>query len=170
MGMTNNKNGIFGEPKKGIIYEDSDEGITLKYDPNTQYITFWNDGVKYEQMDCSFFSDWSSVVKELQTEYGIKLGYIKDFSPKQMELLKKLEDLLVELDANGVFLVHQTELANLSAYNIEGFTGGMSVLYDTNEIPNDAVDVTDSMYMVDVYLPHQYKSCDKVLGWNVGIV
>jgi hypothetical protein len=60
---------------KGIIYEDSDEGITLKYDPNTQFITFWDDEIKYDQMDCSFFSNWSSVVKELQSEYGINLFY-----------------------------------------------------------------------------------------------
>lgn len=71
--MIQNQLGISGEPTKGIIYEDSDEGITLKYDPNTQFITFWDDEIKYDQMDCSFFSDWSSVVKELQSEYGINL-------------------------------------------------------------------------------------------------
>ena len=47
--MIQNQLGISGEPSKGIIYEDSDEGITLKYDPNTQFITFWKDGVKYDQ-------------------------------------------------------------------------------------------------------------------------
>lgn len=41
---------IYGEHTKGIIYEDSDEGITLKYDPNTQFITFWDDEIKYDQM------------------------------------------------------------------------------------------------------------------------
>lgn len=71
--MIQNQLGISGEPTKGIIYEDSDDGITLKYDPNTQFITFWDDEIKYDQMDCSFFSDWSSVVKELQSEYGINL-------------------------------------------------------------------------------------------------
>lgn len=71
--MILNQLGISGEHTKGIIYEDSDEGITLKYDPNTQFITFWNDEIKYDQMDCSFFADWSSVVKELQLEYGINL-------------------------------------------------------------------------------------------------
>jgi len=73
--MIQNQMGISGEPTKGIIYEDSDDGITLKYDPNTQFITFWDDEIKYDQMDCSFFSDWSSVVKELQSEYGINLFY-----------------------------------------------------------------------------------------------
>ena len=71
--MILNQLGISGEHTKGIIYEDSDEGITLKYDPNTQFITFWDDEIKYDQMDCSFFADWSSVVKELQSEYGINL-------------------------------------------------------------------------------------------------
>lgn len=64
---------ISGEHSKGIIYEDSDEGITLKYAPNTQFITFWDDEIKYNQMDCSFFSDWSSVVEELQSEYSVDL-------------------------------------------------------------------------------------------------
>ena len=73
--MILNQLGISGEHTKGIIYEDSDEGITLKYDPNTQFITFWDDEIKYDQMDCSFFSNWSSVVKELQSEYGINLFY-----------------------------------------------------------------------------------------------
>ena len=167
--MTNKTNGIYGEPTKGIIYEDSDEGITLKYDPNTQYITFWNDGVKYEQMDCSFFSDWSSVVKELQTEYGIKLGNTTGFSQKQMDLLKKLEHLLVELEANDVFLVHQTEMGCLSAFNVADYNE-YSVLYDTNEIPNGATDITDTMYSVKGYIPHQYESCDKVLGGYDDIV
>lgn len=73
--MILNQLGISGEHTKGIIYEDSDEGITLKYDPNTQFITFWDDEIKYDQMDCSFFSNCSSVVKELQSEYGINLFY-----------------------------------------------------------------------------------------------
>lgn len=71
--MIQNQLGISGEPTKGIIYEDSDEGITLKYDPNTQFVTFWEGDIKYDQLDCSFFSDWSSVVEELQSEYGIDL-------------------------------------------------------------------------------------------------
>ena len=71
--MILNQLGISGEHTKGIIYEDSDEGITLKYDPNTQFTTFWDDEIKYDQMDCSFFSNCSSVVKELQSEYGINL-------------------------------------------------------------------------------------------------
>ena len=71
--MIQNQLGISGEPTKGIIYEDSDEGIALKYDPNTQFVTFWEGNIKYDQLDCSFFSDWSSVVKELQSEYGIDL-------------------------------------------------------------------------------------------------
>lgn len=82
-----------------------------------------------------------------------------------MVLLKNLEHLLAELELNGLFLVHQTESGCLSAYNAEGFTE-MSVLYDTNEIPSDAVDVTDTMYVVNGYVPHQYKSCDKVLGYT----
>ena len=73
--MILNQLGISGEHTKGIIYKDSDEGITLKYDPNTQFITFWDDEIKYDQMYCSFFSNWSSVVKELQSEYGINLFY-----------------------------------------------------------------------------------------------
>lgn len=80
------------------------------------------------------------------------------FTPKQMELLKKLEHLLYELEANDVFLVHQTEQGCLSAFN------GYSVLYDSNEIPSFATDITDTMYVVNGYVPHQYKSCDKVLG------
>lgn len=71
--MIQNHWGISGEPSKGIVYEDSEEGITLKYDPNTQFITFWEDDTKYDQMDCSFFSDWDSVLKELYSEYGINL-------------------------------------------------------------------------------------------------
>ena len=71
--MKQNQLGISGEPSKGIIYEDSDEEITLRYDPNTQFISFWEDGVKYDQMDCSFFFDWDSVTKELHAEYGINL-------------------------------------------------------------------------------------------------
>ena len=161
--MTNNKIGIYGEPTKVIIYEDSDEGITLKYDPNTQYITFWNDGVKYEQMNCSSFSHWHTVLKVLQSEYGIKLDNTTGFNQKQMDLLKKLEHLLAELEANDVFLVHQTEDAWLSAFNVAAFKG-YSILYDSNEIPNFAADITDTMYVVDGYVPHQYKSCDKVCG------
>lgn len=71
--MIQNQLGISAEPTKGIIYEDSDEGITLKYDPNTQFVTFWEGDIKYDQLDCLFFSDWSSVVEELQSEYGIDL-------------------------------------------------------------------------------------------------
>lgn len=71
--MIQNQLGISSEPTKGIIYEDSDEEITLKYDPNTQFVTFWGGDIKYDQLDCSFFSDWSSVVEELQSEYGIDL-------------------------------------------------------------------------------------------------
>lgn len=71
--MKQNCLGIPGEPTKGIIYKDSEEEITLKYDPNTQFITFWEDHIKYGQMDCSFFPDWSSVAKELQSEYGINI-------------------------------------------------------------------------------------------------
>lgn len=85
------------------------------------------------------------------------------FSQKQMELLKKLEHLLTELEANDVFLVHQTEMGCLSAFNVADYNEH-SVLYDTNEMPNDAVDITDTMYEVNGYVPHQYKSCDKVLG------
>ena len=71
--MIQNQLGISGEPTEGIIYEDSEEGITLRYDPNTQFITFWEEDVKYDQMDCSFFSDWDLVEKELYAEYGISL-------------------------------------------------------------------------------------------------
>ena len=85
------------------------------------------------------------------------------FSQKQMELMKKLEHLLTELEANDVFLVHQTEMGCLSAFNVADYNEH-SVLYDTNEMPNDAVDITDTMYEVNGYVPHQYKSCDKVLG------
>ena len=72
--MIQNQFGISDEPSKGIIYEDSEEGITLKYDPNTQFITFWEDDTKYDLMDCSFFSDWDSVLKELHSGYGINLS------------------------------------------------------------------------------------------------
>ena len=73
--MKQNCLGIPGEPSKGIIFEDSDEHIILKYDPNTQFVTFWEDDIKYDQLDCSFFSGWSSVEEELQSEYGIDLFY-----------------------------------------------------------------------------------------------
>lgn len=92
-----------------------------------------------------------------------------EFSQKQLELLKKLEHLLAELEENDVFLVHQTEIGCLSAFNVEGFTE-KSVLYDTIEIPINAIDITDDMYVVDGYVPHQYKSCDNVLGWTNVIV
>ena len=65
--------GIKGEPPKGKIFEDSEEDIALIYNPNTQFITFWEDGVKYDQMDCSFFSDWDSIARELYSEYGINI-------------------------------------------------------------------------------------------------
>lgn len=71
--MKQNQLGISGEPSKGIIYEYSNEEISLEYDPNTQFITIWGDGIKYDQMDCSFFLDWDSVLKELYSEYGINL-------------------------------------------------------------------------------------------------
>lgn len=92
------------------------------------------------------------------------------FSQKQMDLLKKLEHLLTELEANDVFLVHQTEQGCLSAFNVADYNE-YSVLYDTNEIPNGATDITDTMYAVEGYIPHQYESCDKVLGgWSEDIV
>lgn len=75
MNTERNTLGIKGEPPKGIIFEDSEEGITLIYDPNTQFITFWEGDIKYDQLDCSFISDWSSVVKELHSEFGIDLFY-----------------------------------------------------------------------------------------------
>lgn len=66
--------GIKGEPPKGVIYEDPEEGITLVYDPNWKSITFLSDdGYKYDHMDCSQFSDWSEVLQELRTEYGIDI-------------------------------------------------------------------------------------------------
>lgn len=73
--MDRNILGIKGEPPQGIIFKDSEEGVVLIYDPNTQFITFRDDeNIKYDQMDCSFFSDWDSVTKELDSEYGIVLG------------------------------------------------------------------------------------------------
>lgn len=66
--------GIKGEPPKGVIYEDLEEGVTLVYDPNWQSITFLgDDGYKYDHMDCSQFSDWDEVLQELRTEYGIDI-------------------------------------------------------------------------------------------------
>ena len=38
--MKQNQLGISGEPSKRIIYQDSNEEISLIYDPNTQFITF----------------------------------------------------------------------------------------------------------------------------------
>lgn len=73
--MERNSLGIKGEPPKGTIFKDSQEGIILIYDPNTQFLTFLDDeNIKYDQMDCSFFSDWDSVTKELESEYGIVLN------------------------------------------------------------------------------------------------
>jgi len=63
--------GLQGEPPKGVIYEDLDEGIKLTYDPNDQMICFWEDDLKFEHLDCSYFSDWKSVKIELASEYGI---------------------------------------------------------------------------------------------------
>ena len=65
--------GIPGEPSGDKIYENTEEGITLIYDQHTQIITFWEDGVKYDHLDCAYFNDWCSVTIELATEYGIKL-------------------------------------------------------------------------------------------------
>lgn len=92
-----------------------------------------------------------------------------DFSRKQLDLLEKLEYLLAELEANDVFLVHQTEMGCLSAYNVKGFTE-KSVMYDTTETPINAIDITDSMYVLNVNVPHQYHTCDKALGWTNVIV
>ena len=67
--------GIQGEPSKGIIFQDQEEGIKLTYDPNWQIIRFWDDeDVLYDQLDCTFFKDWESVCRELKTEYGIVLS------------------------------------------------------------------------------------------------
>lgn len=91
------------------------------------------------------------------------------FTQKQMDLLKKLEHLLSELEANDVFLVHQTEMGCLSAFNVADYNEH-SVLYDTNEMPNETIDITNTMYVLNNDIPHQYKSCDKVLGWTCVIV
>lgn len=90
---------------------------------------------------------------------------IKDFNQKQMDLLKKLENLLEELEANDVFLVQQAESGCLSAYNVEGFDGA-EILYDTDEMPDDAIDITDSVYVLKADVPHQYSSCDKAVVWT----
>lgn len=66
--------GIKGEPTKGIIFQDQEEGIKLTYDPNWQVISFWDDeDVLYDQLDCANFKDWKKVCLELKTKYGIVL-------------------------------------------------------------------------------------------------
>lgn len=76
--------GIKGEPKKGVIARDKEEGTSLKYDPNTQTITFYEGKEKYDSLDCSHFKNWSEVEKELKEEYGW------DISKKQSSALDKL--------------------------------------------------------------------------------
>lgn len=67
--------GIKGEPAKGVIFQDQEEGIKLTYDPNWQIIRFWDDeGVLYDHLDCAYFKDWESVCRELKNEYGIVLS------------------------------------------------------------------------------------------------
>ena len=68
--------GIKGEPAKGIIFHDQEEGIKLTYDPNWQVISFWDDkDVLYDHLDCSNFKDWKIVCRELKTEYGVVLPF-----------------------------------------------------------------------------------------------
>ena len=75
----NNSLGIKGEPKKGVIAENKKEGLQLRYDPNTQIISFFEknpDGkgkTLYDSMDCSMFKNWNDVKKELKEEYGWEL-------------------------------------------------------------------------------------------------
>ena len=67
--------GIKGEPAKGIIFQDQEEGIRLTYDPNWQVISFWDDkNVLYDHLDCASFKDWENVCHELKAEYGIVLS------------------------------------------------------------------------------------------------
>lgn len=76
----NNGFGIKGEPKKGVIAENKEEGLQLRYDPNTQIISFFEknpDGkgkTLYDSMDCSVFRNWDDVKKELKEEYGWELN------------------------------------------------------------------------------------------------
>ena len=75
MKTSNDIFGIKGEPAKGIIFRDREEGIKLTYDPNWQVISFWDDeDVLYDQLDCANFKDWNSVRRELETEYGMFLS------------------------------------------------------------------------------------------------
>lgn len=67
--------GIKGEPAKGTIFQDREEGIKLTYEPNWQVISFWDDeDVLYDHLDCANFTDWNSVRRELKSEYGIDLS------------------------------------------------------------------------------------------------
>ena len=68
--------GIKGEPAKGIIYQDQEEGIKLTYDPHWQVISFWNDeDVMYDHLDCANFNNWNNVRRDLRIEYGILLPH-----------------------------------------------------------------------------------------------
>ena len=68
--------GIKGEPAKGVIYQDREEGIKLTYDPSWQVISFWDEkDVSYDHLDCAYFKDWKKVCRELKTEYGIVLSF-----------------------------------------------------------------------------------------------
>lgn len=155
--------------------EETDVTIKLSRDIDDEIddsVFFYCDGIeKLKALTEGFGEDFkvTGVIAFDTITKSDNTNQIKDFNPKQLELLKKLEHLLAELDANDVFLVHQTEMGCLSAYNVEGFTE-KSVLYDTNEMPVNAIDITDSMYVLNCDVPHQYKSCDKALGWTDVIV
>lgn len=75
MKTSNDSFEIKGEPAKGIIFQDREEGIKLTYDPNWQVISFWDDeDVLYDHLDCSGFKEWQNVCSELKTEYGIVIS------------------------------------------------------------------------------------------------
>ncbi len=74
MKMSNVTFGLKGEPAKGIIFQDWEEGIKLTYDPNWQVIHFWDNNVLYDHLDCTHFNDWKSVCREVNKEFGISLS------------------------------------------------------------------------------------------------
>lgn len=85
-----------------------------------------------------------------------------DLTAKQRQLVSQLENLLYELEANDVFIVHNPERGTLSAVNVSDYNDHC-VLYDSNEIPNNTTDITEREYVMRCDIPHRAE-CDRILG------
>jgi hypothetical protein len=63
--------GIKGEPKKGIVSRNREEGTSVRYDPNTQTLTWYDEnGLQYDHFDCSPYETWEEVREEVLSETG----------------------------------------------------------------------------------------------------